>query len=132
MTSPLAPIRLRLAGTGNYYRVEASVSRLLPRELPHVIAAYTSSWTKPEEVERVAIGNESGEALVLTLSADRELPTTERPSDVAKRLSYAIWQALDRYVKVTIETTYLGESPDAHFEFGESQYSTAFGTRFEA
>jgi hypothetical protein len=131
MSKPLAPIRVQFARAGNYYRLEASISRLLPRELPHVITAYTEAWSKPEEIERVAIGTDSGDAIMLTLSADHEIATSERPADVAKRLSYAIWQRLDRYVKVTIETTYLGESPDALFEYGEAQYSSAYGARFE-
>ncbi len=131
MTQPLAPIRVQFAKAGNYYRLEASVSRILPRELPLVVAAFTESWTKPEEVERVLLGAASGEALAITLMADHEIPLSERPADVARRLSYAIWQKLDRYVKVTVETTYLGESPDAHFEYGESQYADAFGARFE-
>ena len=42
-----------------------------------------------------------------------------------------IWQKLDRYVKVTVVATYLGETPDAHFEYGESAYAEAFGARFE-
>jgi hypothetical protein len=131
MTNPLAPIKVQFARAGNYYRLEASISRLLPRELPTVVAAFTESWTKPEEVERVVIGNQSGEALAVTLIADHEIRVGERPAEVARRLSYAIWQKLDRYVMVTVETTYLGESPDAHFEFGEAQYADAYGARFE-
>ena len=131
MTQPLAPIRVQFAKAGNYYRLEASVSRLLPREVPEVVAAYTTVWTKPEEVESVAVGTVSGDALILTLIADHEIRASERPADLARALTYAIWQRLDRYTKVTVETTYLGESPDAHFEFGEDQYAAAYGARFE-
>ncbi|MEI6738112.1 MAG: hypothetical protein WCL29_06510 [Pseudomonadota bacterium] len=131
MSQPLAPIRVQFAKAGNYYRLEVSISRLLPRELPLVISAFTESWTKPEEVERVSVGRTSGEALAVTLMADHEIRAGERPTDIARNLTYAIWQMLDRYVKVTVETTYLGESPDAHFEFGEAEYANAFGTRFE-
>ena len=52
-------------------------------------------------------------------------------ANIARTLTYAIWQKLDRYVKVTVEATYLGETPDDHFEFGESAYADAFGARFE-
>ncbi len=131
MTQPLAPIRVQFAKAGNYYRLEASISRLLPREASIVIAAFTESWTKPEEIERVTVGDGSGEAVAVTLMADHEIKAGDRPEDVSKRLSYAIWQKLDRYVKVTVETTYLGESPDAHFEFGEAEYASAYGARFE-
>jgi uncharacterized protein involved in copper resistance len=68
---------------------------------------------------------------ILVLIADHEIRAGERPGEIARRLAYAIWKKLDRYVKVTIETTYLGESPDSHFEFGESQYADAYGARFE-
>lgn len=131
MSEPLAPIRVQFAKAGNYYRIEASISRVLPRELPHIVAAFTEHWAKPEEIERLAIGDNSGNALAVTLTADHEMRTAERPADIAQRITYAIWQRLDRYVKVTVETTYLGESPDAHFEYGETQYAKAFGARFE-
>jgi len=131
MTQPLAPIRVQFAKAGNHYRLEASVSRLLPREVPQVVAAFTEVWSKPEEVESLAVGGVSGEALILTLIAEHELRLHERPADIAHALTYAIWQKLDRYVKVTVETIYLGESPDAHFEYGEDQYANAYGARFE-
>jgi hypothetical protein len=131
MSEPLAPIRVQFAKAGNYYRIEASISRILPRELPHVIAAFTEHWAKPEEVERMSVGEKGGSGLVVTLTADHEMRASERPADIAHRLTYAIWQKLDRYVKVTVETTYLGECPDAHFEYGETQYAAAFGARFE-
>ncbi len=132
MTQPLAPIKVQFAKVGNHYRIEASISRLLPREVAHVVAAFTEVWTKPEEVENFAIGNEYGEAIVLTLIAEHELRLDERPADIAHALTYAIWQKLDRYVKVTVESTYLGESPDCHFEYGEEQYARAYGARFES
>lgn len=138
MTNPLAPIKVQFARAGNYYRLEASISRLLPRELPTVVAAYTTHWSKPEEIERLSLAaaNKRGmqtddKTIAVTLIADHEITAGERPADIARKLSYAIWQALDRYVMVTIETTYLGESPDAHFEYGETQYAEAFGARFE-
>ncbi len=131
MTQPLAPIRMQFAKAGNYYRLEATISRLLPREVPEVVAAFSQVWTKPEEVDSVPLGTQSGEALILTLTADHEISLSQRPSDIARLLTYAIWQRLDRYTKVTVETTYLGESPDTHFEFGEDQYASAYGARFE-
>lgn len=132
MSNPLAPIRIQFARAGNTYRLEASISRLLPRELPAVIAAFTETWTKPEEIERASIDKKSSrDALAITLIADSEINIGEHPGDIAKRLTYRIWQKLDRYVKVTVETTYLGVSPDAHFEYGETQYADAFGARFE-
>jgi hypothetical protein len=131
MTQPLAPIRVQFAKAGNYYRLEATISRLLPREVPEVIAAFTGVWTKPEEIESVAVGSQAGEALIVTLIADHEIRMSERPADIARALTYAVWQRLDRYTKITVETTYLGESPDTHFEFGEEQYASAYGARFE-
>jgi hypothetical protein len=131
MTKPLVPIRVQFAKAGNHYRLEATISRLLPRELPLVVAGFTEVWTKPEEIERVPVGGASGEALIVTLIADHEIRLNERPAEIAHRLTYAIWQRLDRYVKITVETTYLGESPDSHFEYGEEQYAAAYGARFE-
>lgn len=131
MTPPLAPIRMQFATAGNYYRLEATISRLLPREVAEVVAAFSQVWTKPEEIDSISLGIEAGEALILTLTADHEISLTQRPADIARLLTYAIWQRLDRYTKVTVETTYLGESPDTHFEFGEEQYATAYGARFE-
>jgi hypothetical protein len=121
-------IRVQFAKAGNLYRLEIAVSPLLPREIPAVVEAFTAHWTKPEEVDRAKVGD----ATALILIADHEIRAGERPADIARTLTYAIWQKLDRYVKVTVETTYLGESPDTHFEFGESQYSEAFGARFES
>jgi hypothetical protein len=132
MTQPIAPIRVQFARAGNYYRLEATISKLLPRELSAVVSAFTEVWTKPEEVERVAVSHGHGESLVITLIADHEIRLSERPADIAHRLTYAVWQKLDRYVKITVETTYLGESTDAHFEYGEAEYSNAYGARFES
>jgi hypothetical protein len=121
-------IRVQFAKAGNYYRLEMSVSPLLPREIPDVVEAFTGHWAKPEEIDQAKVGDASA----LVLVADHEIRAGERPADVARALTYAVWQKLDRYVKVTVETTYLGESPDAHFEFGESAYSDAYGARFES
>ena len=120
-------IQVQFAKAGNPYRLEVSVSPLLPREVPQVVEEFTAHWTKPEEVDRVRVND----ATALILIADHEIRAGERPGDIARTLTYAIWRKLDRYVKVTVESTYLGESPDAHFEFGETQYSEAFGARFE-
>ncbi len=120
-------IQVQFAKAGNPYRLEVSVSPLLPREVSQVVEEFTAHWTKPEEVDRVRVND----ATALILIADHEIRTGERPGDIARALTYAIWRKLDRYVKVTVESTYLGESPDAHFEFGEAQYSEAFGARFE-
>jgi hypothetical protein len=121
------PVRVQFAKAGNLYRLDVSISPLLPRELPTVVEVFTTHWTKPEEVERARVHD----ATAITLSADHEIRAGERPSDIARTLTYAIWQKLDRYVKVTVEATYLGESHDAHFEYGESAYAEAFGARFE-
>ncbi len=120
-------IQVQFAKAGNPYRLEVSVSPLLPREIPQVVEEFTAHWTKPEEVDRARVND----ATALILIADHEIRAGERPGDIARTLTYAIWRKLDRYVKVTVESTYLGESPDAHFEFGETQYSEAFGARFE-
>lgn len=121
-------IHIQFGKAGNTYRLAMSVSPLLPREIPAVVEVFTGFWTKPEQVDRVDIGD----ACAVVLTADNEIRAGEHPGDVARKLSFVLWQRLARYVKVTIETTYLGESPDTHYEFGETQYSEAFGTRFES
>ncbi|MEP7154972.1 MAG: hypothetical protein ABI905_04320 [Betaproteobacteria bacterium] len=121
------PVRVQFAKAGNLYRLDVSVSPILPREVPHVVEAFTTHWSKPEEVDRSKVND----ATAITMSADHEIRAGERPADIARKLTYAIWQKLDRYVKVTVEATYLGETPDAHFEYGESAYSDAFEARFE-
>lgn len=121
------PVRVQFAKAGNLYRLDMSVSPLLPREIPPVVEVFTANWAKPEEVDRSRVAD----ATAITLSADHEIRAGERPADIARKLTYAIWQKLDRYVKVTVEATYLGESQDAHFEYGESAYAEAFGARFE-
>ena len=122
-----APVHVQFAKAGNLYRLDMSVSPLLPREIPPVVEVFTANWAKPEEVDRSRVAD----ATAITLSADHEIRAGERPADIARKLTYAIWQKLDRYVKVTVEATYLGESQDAHFEYGESAYAEAFGARFE-
>ena len=121
------PVRVQFAKAGNLYRLDVSVSPLLPREVPPVVEVFTANWAKPQEVERARVGD----AMAITLSAEHEIRAGERPADIARTLTYAIWQKLDRYVKVTVEAIYLGETPDAHFEYGETAYAEAFGARFE-
>jgi hypothetical protein len=120
-------IQVQFAKPGNPYRLEVSVSPLLAREVAAVVEEFTANWTKPEEVDRAKVND----ATALILTADHDIHGDQRPSDVARKLSYAIWKRLDRYVKVTVEATYLGENPDTHFEFAESQYAEAYGARFE-
>ena len=121
------PVRVQFAKAGNLYRLDVSASPLLPREVPPVVEVFTANWAKPQEIERTRVGD----AMAVTLMAEHEIRAGERPADIARTLTYAIWQKLDRYVKVTVEATYLGETPDAHFEYGESAYAEAFGARFE-
>jgi hypothetical protein len=121
------PVRVQFAKSGSLFRLEVCVSPLLPREVPQVVEAFTSNWCKPEEIARTNVKD----AVAITLTADHEIRAGEKAADIARTLTYAIWQKLDRYVKVTIEATYLGETPDSHFEFGESAYADAFGARFE-
>ena len=127
MSKSNAPIRVQFAGSGNYYRLTVSVSPLLPREIPQVLATFSIAWAKPEEQERTDLGD----AVALTLTADREVLTGERLPEIIRGLTYDVWQRLDRYVKVTVEATYLGTSPDIYYEYGEAQYSAAYGARFE-
>jgi len=122
------PVHVQFAKAGNLYRLDVSVSPILPREVPQVMEAFTTHWTKPEEVERSKVND----ATAIIMSADHEIRAGEKPADIARKLTYAIWQKLDRYVKVTVEATYLGETPDAHFEYGESAYADAFEARFES
>ena len=122
------PVQVQFAKAGNLYRLDVSVSPQLPREVPMVVEIFTGNWAKPENIERSHVR----QAEAITLSAEHEIRAGERPAEIAHRLTYAIWQRLDRYVKVTIEATYLGESPDSHFEYGETAYADAFGARFES
>jgi hypothetical protein len=87
---------MQFATAGNHYRLEATISRLLPREVAEVVAAFSQVWTKPEEIDSISLGIEAGEALILTLTADHEISLTQRPADIARLLTYAIWQRLDR------------------------------------
>ena len=121
------PVRVQFAKAGNLFRLEVCVSPLLPREVQQVVEAFTANWCKPEEIERAKVEV----AVAITLTADHEIRAGEKPADIGRTIICAIWQKLDRYVKVTIEATYLGETPDGHFEYGESAYADAFGTRFE-
>lgn len=127
MSLPAKPITVQFAKAGNLYRLDVCISPLIAREIPQVVETFTAHWAKPEEVERAKVNS----AQALTLSAEHELRAGERAADIARTLTYAIWKKLDRYVKVTIEATYLGESQDGHYEFGEVAYTEAFGARFE-
>jgi hypothetical protein len=122
------PDKSLLARSGNLYRVQIAVSPLLPREMPSVIEAFTKQWAKPEDVERT----KNAEAGVLIASAEGHLRLGEKPDDIARNVTYAIWKTLDRYVKVTVEAVYLGDPPSSSFEFGEKAYAEAFGARFES
>jgi hypothetical protein len=128
MNQPSKPIAVQFAKAGNLYRLDVCVSPLIPREIPQVVEIFTAHWAKPVEVERAKVHG----AQALALSAEHELRAGERTADIARILTYAIWKKLDRYVKVTIEATYLGDSHDGHFEFGEVAYTEAFGARFES
>jgi hypothetical protein len=120
------------------YRIETVVAPLLPREVDAVIAAFADAWTKPEEIERVARhkSGEGGKAgkdstFALHLTAERDLRLGETADEVARLISYTIWKKLDRYVKITVDATFLNANPDVSLEFAEQAYAHAFGARFE-
>ena len=117
-----------LTQSGPLYRIQIAVSPLRPREIPLVLEAFSRRWARPEDVGKA----HNPEAVVLIASAEGHLQVGECPEEVARGISYAIWRALDRYVKVTVEATYLGENPHGSFEFGEKAYAQAYGTRFES
>lgn len=123
----MEPDKAVLVKAGNLYRVQIAVSPLLPREMGRVIEAFTQHWAKPEDIER----SRNKDAGVLILSGEGHLRLGEKPEEIARNISYAVWKALDRYVKVTVEAVYLGDPPQSSFEFGEKAYSEAFGARFE-
>lgn len=123
----MEPDKSLLVKSGNLYRVQIAVSPLLPREMGPVIEAFTKHWAKPEDVERA----QNKEAGVLILSGEGHMRLGEKPEDIARNITWAIWKALDRYVKVTVEAVYIGDPPQSSFEFGEQAYSEAFGARFE-
>lgn len=109
------------------YRVEITVSPLLPREMPLVIEAFTNRWGRPEEIEK----GHTRDAGALMLSAEGHLRPGEKPAELVRQITFAIWQNLGRYVKVTAEATYIGDPPQSSFEFGEEAYTRAYETRFE-
>lgn len=123
----MEPDKSLLVKSGNLYRVQIAVSPLLPREMGPVIEAFTRHWAKPEDVERA----HNKEAGVLILSSEGHLRLGEKSEDIARNITWAIWKALDRYVKVTVEAVYIGDPLQSSFEFGEQAYSEAFGARFE-
>ena len=62
-------IQVQFAKAGSPYRLEVSVSPLLPREVSQVVEEFTAHWTKPEEVDRVRVND----ATALILIADHEI-----------------------------------------------------------
>ena len=122
------PDKSLLAKTGQLYRMQIAVSPLLPREIPLVIDAFTKQWARPEVIEKA----NNLDAFVLIAAGEGHLRLGERLEEIARNITYAVWKTLDRYVKVTIEATYLGENPNGSFEFGEKAYSEAYGARFES
>ena len=122
------PDKSLLVKSGNLYRMQIAVSPLLPREISLVVEAFTKQWARPENIEKAS----NNEAVVLIASAEGHLRLGERPEDIARNITYAVWKVLERYVKVTVEATYLGENPNGSFEFGEKAYAEAYGARFES
>lgn len=121
-----------LSQRARIYRIEAVIAPLLPREYDAVIAAFADAWTKPEEIERVARNKTAKDAtFALHLTAERDLRLGETADEVARLISYTVWKKLDRYVKITIDATFLNANPDISLEFAEQAYAHAFGARFE-
>lgn len=126
---------LSLSQRARIYRIETVVAPLLPREYDAVIAAFSDAWTKPEEIDRVARDGSGtgskGSTFALHLTAERDLRLGETADEVARLISYTIWKKLDRYVKITVDATFLNANPDVSLEFAEQAYAHAFGARFE-
>ncbi len=124
---------LSISQRARFYRIETVVAPLLPREYEIVIAAFADAWSKPEEIERVSRDNPGGKdgTFALHLTAERDLRLGETADEVARLISYTIWKKLDRYVKITVDATFLNANPDVSLEFAEQSYAHAFGARFE-
>ncbi len=120
---------LSLSQRARFYRIETVVAPLLPREYDAVIAAFGDAWTKPEEIDRVVRGKDG--TFALHLMAERDLRLGETVDEVGRLISYTIWKKLDRYVKITVDATFLNANPDVSLEFAEQAYAHAFGARFE-
>jgi len=107
----------------HHYRMHISVSTLTTGEITTVLEIIGAIWNKPEMVRKIA----NKKLLLIETTAEGYLTNGESEEAFAERISLAIWRSLRRFVKVSVDATYLEEPPNDSYEFGERDYQRLVG-----
>ena len=80
-------------------QIELGISPLSTPETELVLAALRRAWHQPAWINRQACGD----AWLLAIRHEAELRPDESPHWFAERIAATLWQAIGRYVCITLE-----------------------------
>lgn len=98
------------------YHIELAVSPVSDQECENVSRAFKKAWQQAAMIRRLP----HGEAWLLSFSHEGNLRTGESPEWFAERLAAAIWHALGRYARLTLDIC--DDAQTQHFSWKESDY----------
>ncbi len=88
-------------------RIELGISPLSTSEMEQALTALRHAWHQPAWINRQPFGD----AWLLAIHHEAELRSGETPHWFAERIAAALWQAIGRYVRITLDiSTQEGES----------------------
>lgn len=99
-------------------RIELGISPLSSPETDRVLAALRHAWHQPAWVKR----QPCGDAWLLAIKHEGKLRPGEPVNWFADRMAAVIWQAIGRYVCVTLEAFPESEDKQQSFVYSEDDY----------
>lgn len=96
--------------------LELGISPLSTPEMEQALSAFRSAWQQPAWIHR----QPCGDAWLLAIRHEAELRPGESPVWFAERMAAALWLALGRYARITLEIN--TQEDDTQLTLDESDY----------
>ncbi|MDR3412682.1 MAG: hypothetical protein P4L87_17350 [Formivibrio sp.] len=97
-------------------QIELGISPLSTTEMEQALAALCRAWHQPAWINRQACGD----AWLLAIRHEAELRPGESPLWFSERIAAALWQAVGRYVRITLALS--TQESDIQLTLNESDY----------
>lgn len=102
----------------NTCRIELGISPLSNHEAEQALDAFRQAWRQPACVGR----RPCGDAWLLSIRHEADLRVGESPAWFAERIAAAMWHAVGRYARITLEVVPQDEKCHQLFVFDEDDY----------
>lgn len=100
------------------YRIELGISPLSSREVEQALAAVRRAWEAPSWIKHQACCS----AWLLVIRHEAPRRSGESSDWLAEKLVAAIWHAIGRYARITLNLDALQQEDSTLLVFGEQDY----------